>query len=84
MSSIHNDSGIDWSFHNTYRLVHIDLSVHNESLIYLSVFSRAGIMLSTLGAGLQSMAGAPRLLAAIAKDNVVPILRPLVPPVRVG
>jgi len=40
----------------------------------------AGIMLSTLGAGLQSMAGAPRLLAAIAQDDVVPILRPLVPP----
>jgi potassium/chloride transporter 4/5/6 len=42
----------------------------------------AGIMLSTLGAGLQSLAGAPRLLAAIAHDDLIPILRPLVPPVR--
>mmetsp|Transcript_19745 Transcript_19745/g.27363 ORF Transcript_19745/g.27363 Transcript_19745/m.27363 type:complete len:964 (+) Transcript_19745:202-3093(+) len=38
-----------------------------------------GIMLSTLGAGLQSLAGAPRLLAAIARDDLVPVLRPLVP-----
>ena len=37
-------------------------------------------MLSTLGAGLQSLAGAPRLLAAIARDDLIPILRPLVPP----
>jgi len=42
----------------------------------------AGIMLSTLGAGLQSLAGAPRLLAAIARDDLIPVLRPLVPPVR--
>jgi hypothetical protein len=40
----------------------------------------AGVMLSTLGAGLQSLAGAPRLLAAIARDDLIPILRPLVPP----
>jgi len=39
----------------------------------------AGIMLSTLGAGLQSLAGAPRLLAAIAGDDLVPALRPLIP-----
>lgn len=39
-------------------------------------------MLSTLGAGLQSLAGAPRLLAAIAHDDLIPALRPLVPEVR--
>ncbi|XP_044509296.1 cation-chloride cotransporter 1-like isoform X4 [Mangifera indica] len=33
-----------------------------------------GIILSTLGAALQSMTGAPRLLAAIANDNILPIL----------
>ena len=38
------------------------------------------MMLSTLGAGLQSLAGAPRLLAAIARDDLIPVLRPLVPP----
>ncbi|XP_041376452.1 solute carrier family 12 member 4-like isoform X1 [Gigantopelta aegis] len=33
-----------------------------------------GSFLSTLGAGLQSLTGAPRLLQAIAKDNVIPFL----------
>ncbi|KAG7012559.1 Cation-chloride cotransporter 1 [Cucurbita argyrosperma subsp. argyrosperma] len=33
-----------------------------------------GIILSTLGAALQSLTGAPRLLAAIANDNILPIL----------
>ncbi|KAJ6298473.1 hypothetical protein OIU76_019597 [Salix suchowensis] len=33
-----------------------------------------GIILSTLGAALQSMTGAPRLLAAIANDDILPIL----------
>ena len=37
---------------------------------------RVGIVLSTLGAGLQSMTGAPRLLQAIANDNLIPALRP--------
>ncbi|KAK3249873.1 hypothetical protein CYMTET_40719 [Cymbomonas tetramitiformis] len=39
----------------------------------------AGMMLSTLGAGLQSLAGAPRLLAAIANDRLVPGLHKLAP-----
>jgi len=39
----------------------------------------AGIMLSTLGAGLQSLAGAPRLISAIAKDNMIPQLAFLTP-----
>ncbi|KAL3859055.1 hypothetical protein ACJMK2_009291 [Sinanodonta woodiana] len=33
-----------------------------------------GSFLSTLGAGLQSLTGAPRLLQAIAKDGVIPII----------
>ncbi|KAL8507353.1 hypothetical protein ACS0TY_018048 [Phlomoides rotata] len=33
-----------------------------------------GIILSTLGAALQSLAGAPRLLAAIANDDILPVL----------
>ena len=35
---------------------------------------QAGITLSTLGAGLQSLTGAPRLLQAIANDNLIPAL----------
>ncbi|GAA0165276.1 secondary carrier transporter [Lithospermum erythrorhizon] len=33
-----------------------------------------GIILSTLGAALQSLTGAPRLLAAIANDDILPVL----------
>eukprot|EP00118_Oscarella_pearsei_P002328 m.10248 g.10248 ORF g.10248 m.10248 type:complete len:1083 (+) comp22073_c0_seq3:74-3322(+) len=33
-----------------------------------------GAFLSTIGAGLQSLTGAPRLLQAIARDNLIPIL----------
>ncbi|XP_033125361.1 solute carrier family 12 member 4-like isoform X1 [Anneissia japonica] len=33
-----------------------------------------GSFLSTIGAGLQSLTGAPRLLQAIAKDNIIPFL----------
>ncbi|MED6123579.1 Protein ccc1, partial [Stylosanthes scabra] len=36
---------------------------------------KIGIILSTLGAALQSLTGAPRLLAAIANDDILPILR---------
>lgn len=36
-----------------------------------------GSLLSTIGAGLQSLTGAPRLLQAIAKDGIIPILQPL-------
>lgn len=35
-----------------------------------------GSFLSTLGAGLQSLTGAPRLLQAIAKDETIPFLSP--------
>uniref|UniRef100_H2Z9N1 Solute carrier family 12 member 5 n=1 Tax=Ciona savignyi TaxID=51511 RepID=H2Z9N1_CIOSA len=34
-----------------------------------------GAFLSTVGAGLQSLTGAPRLLQAIAKDNIIPFLK---------
>lgn len=39
-----------------------------------------GSFFSTCGAGLQSLTGAPRLLQAIAKDNIIPFLR-VSPPV---
>eukprot|EP00095_Tigriopus_kingsejongensis_P012275 maker-scaffold577_size191314-snap-gene-0.33 protein:Tk12275 transcript:maker-scaffold577_size191314-snap-gene-0.33-mRNA-1 annotation:"solute carrier family 12 member 4 isoform x2" len=35
-----------------------------------------GSLLSTIGAGLQSLTGAPRLLQAIAKDGIIPFLAP--------
>ena len=34
-----------------------------------------GCLLSTVGAGLQSLTGAPRLLQAIANDDVIPVLK---------
>ena len=34
-----------------------------------------GAFLSTIGAGLQSLVGAPRLLQAIAKDGIIPFLK---------
>ncbi|ODM89739.1 Solute carrier family 12 member 6 [Orchesella cincta] len=42
----------------------------NERVILIGAF------LSTIGAGLQSLTGAPRLLQAIARDGVIPILEP--------
>ncbi|CAF4335262.1 unnamed protein product [Adineta steineri] len=36
-----------------------------------------GAFCSTVGAGLQTLTGAPRLLQAVAKDNLIPILSPL-------
>jgi len=41
---------------------------------------KVGIIMSCVGAGLQSMCGAPRLLAAIAEDDSIPFLRPFAPP----
>ena len=35
-----------------------------------------GSLLSTIGAGLQSLTGAPRLLQAISKDGIIPFLSP--------
>ncbi|CAK9209557.1 unnamed protein product [Sphagnum troendelagicum] len=36
---------------------------------------QVGVILSTLGAALQSLTGAPRLLAAIANDDILPVLK---------
>ena len=41
-----------------------------------TVVVQLGIILSSLGAGLQSLTGAPRLLQAIANDNLMPVLTP--------
>jgi amino acid transporter len=38
-----------------------------------------GMLMSTLGAGLQSLAGAPRLLAAIGRDGLIPEFRVFAP-----
>ncbi|KAG0482356.1 hypothetical protein HPP92_010440 [Vanilla planifolia] len=52
----------------TNRLLTASVAWPFSSVIY------AGIILSTLGAALQSMTGAPRLLAAIANDDILPVL----------
>ena len=55
------------------RFVVKDLAWPHEMIVVI------GVLLSTLGAGLQSLAGAPRLLAALGKDDLVPILRHFAP-----
>ena len=52
------------------RLVVANIAWPNEWVILIGSF------LSTLGAGLQSLTGAPRLLQAIAKDGIIPFLGP--------
>ncbi|XP_011496527.1 PREDICTED: solute carrier family 12 member 4 [Ceratosolen solmsi marchali] len=52
------------------KLVVANIAWPNEWVILVGSF------LSTLGAGLQSLTGAPRLLQAIAKDGIIPFLRP--------
>ncbi|XP_008208470.1 solute carrier family 12 member 4 isoform X2 [Nasonia vitripennis] len=52
------------------RLVVANIAWPNEWVILVGSF------LSTLGAGLQSLTGAPRLLQAIAKDSIIPFLAP--------
>ncbi|GMI01166.1 hypothetical protein TrST_g824 [Triparma strigata] len=57
----------------------------NDKLIVTAVtypheiIVKIGIIMSCIGAGLQSMTGAPRLLAAIAEDDSIPFLRPFAP-----
>ena len=41
-----------------------------------------GAFFSTMGAGLQSLTSAPRLLQAVAKDDLIPFLKPLAPSFR--
>jgi len=36
-----------------------------------------GAFCSTVGAGLQTLTGAPRLIQAVARDDLIPMLRPL-------
>ncbi|KAM7524841.1 hypothetical protein LguiA_014743 [Lonicera macranthoides] len=52
----------------TDRLLTATVAWPLPALIYV------GIILSTLGAALQSLTGAPRLLAAIANDDILPVL----------
>ncbi|KAK9050896.1 hypothetical protein SSX86_027521 [Deinandra increscens subsp. villosa] len=52
----------------TDRLFTATIAWPSSTIIYI------GIILSTLGAALQSLTGAPRLLAAIANDNILPVL----------
>lgn len=52
------------------KLVVANMAWPNEWVILIGSF------LSTLGAGLQSLTGAPRLLQAIARDDVIPFLSP--------
>ncbi|XP_075477201.1 cation-chloride cotransporter 1-like [Primulina tabacum] len=52
----------------TDRLLTATVAWPFPSIIYI------GIILSTLGAALQSLTGAPRLLAAIANDDILPVL----------
>ncbi|KAL8108460.1 cation-chloride cotransporter 1-like [Apium graveolens] len=52
----------------TDRLLTATVAWPFPALIYV------GIILSTLGAALQSLTGAPRLLAAIANDDILPVL----------
>ncbi|KAL3632325.1 Protein ccc1 [Castilleja foliolosa] len=52
----------------TDRLLTATVAWPVPAIIYI------GIILSTLGAALQSLTGAPRLLAAIANDDILPVL----------
>ncbi|XP_044764689.1 solute carrier family 12 member 4 isoform X3 [Coccinella septempunctata] len=52
------------------KLVVANMAWPNQWVILIGSF------LSTLGAGLQSLTGAPRLLQAIAKDGIIPFLTP--------
>lgn len=53
----------------TNRLLTAEVAWPIPAIIYV------GIILSTLGAALQSLTGAPRLLAAIANDDILPVLK---------
>ncbi|KAG6484980.1 hypothetical protein ZIOFF_053505 [Zingiber officinale] len=53
----------------TNRLLTAEVAWPLPAIIYV------GIILSTLGAALQSLTGAPRLLAAIANDDILPVLK---------
>ncbi|EGB07220.1 hypothetical protein AURANDRAFT_53926, partial [Aureococcus anophagefferens] len=48
------------------------------------IIVKLGIIMSCVGAALQSLTGAPRLLAAIASDGALPVLAAFAPPVDAG
>ena len=54
--------------HLWYRLLTATIAWPFPAIVHI------GIILSTLGAALQSLTGAPRLLAAIANDDILPVL----------
>jgi len=56
-----------WLMHSC-RLLTASIAWPFPAIVYV------GIILSTLGAALQSLTGAPRLLAAIANDDILPVL----------
>lgn len=59
---------LNW-FKFSRRLLTAEVAWPIPAIIYV------GIILSTLGAALQSLTGAPRLLAAIANDDILPVLK---------
>lgn len=58
-----------WHLGFLFRLLTAEVAWPVPAIIYV------GIILSTLGAALQSLTGAPRLLAAIANDDILPVLK---------
>lgn len=64
-----NDAGQAFGLKTNY-LLSADVSLQET-------ITRVGIVLSSLGAALQSLTGAPRLLQAISNDNLMPVLRRL-------
>ena len=74
--SVRRDALIDFplkDFPRVPRFVVKDLAWPHELIVVV------GVLLSTLGAGLQGLAAAPRLLAALGEDDLVPILRHFAP-----
>ncbi|KAL8162230.1 hypothetical protein V2J09_013719 [Rumex salicifolius] len=55
-------------YKKVFKLITATVAWPFPAIIYV------GIILSTLGAALQSLTGAPRLLAAIANDDILPVL----------
>ncbi|GKA22653.1 hypothetical protein Tco_0708615 [Tanacetum coccineum] len=51
-----------------------DLIFHKIRAVFGFAIIYIDIILSTLGAALQSLTGAPRLLATIANDDILPVL----------
>ena len=73
-------------YHNNYNTCYFSISRFGESIGGSLVVGNIawphpkvveiGSLLSTIGAGLQSLTGAPRLLQAISKDGIIPFLEP--------